>query len=494
MARRAYRSEGLSPLERAVVDLVRVGAYGDGAAVRQLGRRLIRTTPDGVSHPAPFRDAVGQALADAPTPSPLRFASMPADAALRAAVSRDAAPTAGVTASAAPRTRNAHAAPAVWGDAGVPGDVDNAAPLVLVEQVEPTPVPVLEPDAAGLVDAVVRERRERDRLARAGLEPSRTVLLSGPPGVGKTLTARYLAGVLDLPLVRVDLASVMSSYLGRTGQNVRAALAYARSTDCVVLLDEFDALAKRRDDQADVGELKRLVNVLLLELEQWPARSLLVAATNHPDLLDHAVARRFDVIAQLRLPGFQERQVLLERLCADLVGSAAAAAAVVRPGDDGVGASTRMRERSGDEAAGEVASLTVPGDLLQACALASEGMSGSDLTRLVRAAARDAVLRRVSLPECLLERVAEPLRRGTASGRRARDAFCAAATGELGWSLRRTAAFLGVSHPTVRDAAARWRAQQTGADARGVEHLRRAHPGNGRTNPAVAPAAAAQDR
>jgi SpoVK/Ycf46/Vps4 family AAA+-type ATPase len=102
--------------------------------------------------------------------------------------------------------------------------------------------------------------------------------------------------------VTLDLAAVMSSFLGRTGNNVRNVLDYAKGIPCVFLLDEFDAIAKRRDDVVEVGELKRLVTVLLQEIDSWPTTSLLIAATNHDELLDPAVWRRFELIVRFPMP------------------------------------------------------------------------------------------------------------------------------------------------------------------------------------------------
>jgi len=171
--------------------------------------------------------------------------------------------------------------------------------------------PMLTAKLKEQVDQLLREHQSADRLMAAGFTPVRSVLLSGPPGVGKTMTAGWLAYKLGLPLLTLDLASVMSSYLGKTGANVRAVLSHAQEQPCVLLLDEFDAIAKRRDDDSDVGELKRLVTVILQTIDDWQPTSLLVAATNHSDLLDPAVWRRFDVTLQFDLPNHKQRTALL---------------------------------------------------------------------------------------------------------------------------------------------------------------------------------------
>lgn len=141
-----------------------------------------------------------------------------------------------------------------------------------------------------------------ERLRSEGLYPSRSILMGGPPGVGKTLAAKWIACKLDMPLLTLDLASVMSSYLGKTGNNVKSVLDYASSFPCVLLLDEFDAIAKKRDDATDVGELKRLVTVLLQSIDEWPTTSILIAATNHSELLDPAAWRRFDRVIDFEYP------------------------------------------------------------------------------------------------------------------------------------------------------------------------------------------------
>ena len=150
--------------------------------------------------------------------------------------------------------------------AEVPLPVDLNSRLHLM-RVEEQPVldgePVFSPGLASSLAQIIEERRNPHALIRAGLDPTRAALFVGPPGVGKTMTARWLARELKRPLLILDLAAVMSSLLGRTGSNLRHVLEYAKTIDCVLLLDELDAIAKRRDDLGEIGELKRLVTVLI---------------------------------------------------------------------------------------------------------------------------------------------------------------------------------------------------------------------------------------
>lgn len=199
-------------------------------------------------------------------------------------------------------------------DIPVPVDIDSRLQLLKIE------APVLDHDLilpTGLensIHQIVAERQAVSSLLSVGLQPTKSVLFTGKPGVGKTMAAKWISAQLKKPLLILDLTAVMSSFLGKTGNNLRQVLDYAKGIDCVLLLDELDAIAKRRDDSAEVGELKRLVTVLLQEIDDWPASGLLIAATNHPDLLDPAVWRRFESILEFPMPSIEQIRQLATSL------------------------------------------------------------------------------------------------------------------------------------------------------------------------------------
>lgn len=368
MTQTTYQSRA-APLEQHLVEVIRVGAAGDAAGVRQLANRLARHVPDGIDDPRTFREAVGAAL------------------------------------SAAAKTQDPDVLRRTNQD-GVPVDRESSLPLARLNTSPDPRQPIFDDRIVEIIETVLQERSAADSLSVLGLEPVRTVLLSGPPGVGKTMLASYVASRLDVPLLTIDLAAVMSSYLGRTGQNIRTALEYGRTHNAVVFLDEFDALAKHRDDDSDVGELKRLVNVLLGDLERWPSDSLLIAATNHKHLLDRAMERRFDRVVPVGLPSPAARRAILH-------------AHWPHPEPE-------------SEQLDDVADVM-------------DGLTGSDVASVTCAAAKAVHLRGDKPLEALCKELCLLGRGGTT----ARDGCIGVLRSHLGLSQRSITAIVGVSHPTV---------------------------------------------
>lgn len=197
-----------------------------------------------------------------------------------------------------------------------PVDQDSRLSLLKTFPLGEVDQPLLGPGVLRQMELLLDERRSRELLAKAGLAPTRSAIFVGKPGVGKTLSARWLASKLNLQLFVLDLSTVMSSYLGRSGSNLRAAIEFAKRSPCVLLLDEIDSIAKKRGDESDIGELKRLVTVVLQEVDEWPDSSLLLAATNHPELIDAALWRRFDAVVQFELPDLDGVKEALRRYLA----------------------------------------------------------------------------------------------------------------------------------------------------------------------------------
>ena len=144
--------------------------------------------------------------------------------------------------------------------------------------------------------------KKRDELISAGLQAQSTLLLYGPPGCGKTSVAKILSEKLNLPLITARLDGLVSSLLGSTAKNIRKIFEYATQQPCVLFLDEFDVVAKLRDDKNELGELKRVVNSLIQNIDEFDNASILVAATNHHEMLDPAIWRRFNTVLELPLP------------------------------------------------------------------------------------------------------------------------------------------------------------------------------------------------
>lgn len=184
---------------------------------------------------------------------------------------------------------------------------------------------VLRPETEETLDRVLSENRSRARLERFGVQPRRRLLFHGPPGCGKTLAAAVLAGEMGLPLMTVRFDALFSRFLGATAVQLRAIFAEMPRRPGVYLFDEFDSVAKARGDAQDVGEMNRVVTAFLQLVDADMSASILVAATNHVELLDRAVFRRFDVIVPFDKPR-REHTAELMKLRLSTVGLNEAAA------------------------------------------------------------------------------------------------------------------------------------------------------------------------
>ena len=291
----------------------------------------------------------------------------------------------------------------------IPVDTDSRLALIRVEDPPLTDeVPILPDSILHSLLILIDERWRTEELVDVGLAPTRTALLVGPPGVGKTMAARWIAASLNLPLLLLDLTAVMSSLLGRTGVNLRHVLDFAKGQDCVLLIDELDSIGKRRNDDADVGELKRLVNVLLQQIDDWPTLgSLLLGATNHPELLDPAIWRRFEALIEFPLPDLDTRLKAVNRFTAGLLAQ-----------------QTEL-----------------------VLARSFDGLSFGGIETAIRKAQRASALGYGTLEECIATVCAEQLHRLEPNVRRE---LAISFVKDLGLSQRRAHILTGVSRDTIR--------------------------------------------
>jgi hypothetical protein len=199
-------------------------------------------------------------------------------------------------------------------DARVPIDSESRLPLANHEFLAPDDSQIfLDPATHQRLTEFLRYTLSASQLLAHGVGIAPTLLVYGPPGCGKTEIARFTAAQLGLPLLTARSDSLISSFLGSTAKNLRLLFESAMGRPCVLFLDEFDALAKKRDDDNELGELKRVVISLLQNIDALDGKTVIVAATNHEHLLDPAVWRRFSYRLEVTFPTFDARLNIFTR-------------------------------------------------------------------------------------------------------------------------------------------------------------------------------------
>lgn len=171
---------------------------------------------------------------------------------------------------------------------------------------------VLSPELEARLKRILIEQKQRNRLQAYNLYPRRKILLVGPPGSGKTMTATALAGELQLPLLTAVYSGLIGKFMGETASHLKLIFDAMSLTRGVYFFDEFDAIGTQRSNANDVGEIRRILNSFLQFIENDESDSLIIAATNHPNLLDEALFRRFDDVIKYTLPTIEMTRCLLE--------------------------------------------------------------------------------------------------------------------------------------------------------------------------------------
>jgi SpoVK/Ycf46/Vps4 family AAA+-type ATPase len=197
--------------------------------------------------------------------------------------------------------------------ADVPVDKERGLPLLDIRQPQRSLEELILPSQSIVaVEELLEEHRRQDLLRSYGMQAAGKVIFYGPPGCGKTLAAEAIAFELDYPLAIVRLDALVSSYLGETAANLRKIFDFIGQHLMVVLFDEFDAIGKERGDSGEHGELRRVVNAVLQMMDAYQGQSLILAATNHEDILDSAIWRRFDESIEFPLPSKDQLVQILQ--------------------------------------------------------------------------------------------------------------------------------------------------------------------------------------
>ena len=195
----------------------------------------------------------------------------------------------------------------------IPRDTEKGFPLLEIQQVDHSIESlILSTDRKDQLERIIKEFKDADVLATYNLQYKKKILLCGQPGTGKTFTAKIISSVLNLPLVYIRFDAIISSYLGETAGNLRKVFDFIENGTWVVLFDEFDIIGKNRNDNYEHGEIKRVVNNFLQMLDSYKGESILFAATNHQNILDPAIWRRFDDVIHFEVPNQKDRKQIFD--------------------------------------------------------------------------------------------------------------------------------------------------------------------------------------
>ncbi|MGL4741088.1 MAG: AAA family ATPase [Sarcina sp.] len=180
---------------------------------------------------------------------------------------------------------------------------------------------IVSEETKEIIKRILKEYRQKDKLSKFGLENRRKFLLAGPPGTGKTMTAAVLAKELNLPFCTILMDKMVTKYMGETGSKLRQIFDNISECKGVYLFDEFDAIGAKRNSENDIGEMRRVLNSFLQLIEQDKSESLIVAATNNPDMLDSALFRRFDDVVNYSLPGKKQIKEIILNILGEYAGN-----------------------------------------------------------------------------------------------------------------------------------------------------------------------------